>query len=313
MELLIVTYHYILPEDTYEKGIYPVSKERFSSHLETLSKTHTFISEKDLIDAIENGKKLPEKACLISFDDGLRCQFENAVPVLEEKNIPAVFFVSTRPYTDKKAAVVHKVHYLLAHVEATDLLEGLSDAYKKITKEDINWSLVNKDKIKRWYIYDDEETAVFKYLLNHFLPSNIAEDITEDLFATFYSAHEEDFCKELYFLPEQIESIKKNKLFSIGLHSHSHLDISKHSTDDVVGDFRKNKEVLTNTFRLEDLKGLSYPYGITDKDGEDQKIKKVADELSLVYGVTTEKGINTDLKERLTLKRFNPNDIQVLE
>jgi len=312
MELLIVTYHYILPENIYKRGIYPVSCERFAEHLDILSKTHLFIHENDLVEAITNKKKLPEKACLISFDDGLRAQFDNAVPILQEKNIPAVFFISTQAYKEGKAAVVHKIHYLLAHVAIEDLLHELEESYKKFTCEQIVWKEVENQKIKKWYIYDDKSTATFKFLLNHLLPPQLANQITEDIFNKLYKEDEHKFSGKLYLGDKQINELRDSELFSIGLHSHTHMDISKHTLEDVVSDFKKNFEILKNDFRIKNIFGLSYPYGITDDGGEEDKINRVAETLSLTYGVTTEKGININLRRPLLLKRFNPNDIKQL-
>lgn len=312
MELLIVTYHYILPENMYERGIYPISSERFAEHLDILSKTHSFIHENDLVEAITNKKELPKKACLISFDDGLCSQFENAVPILQEKNVPAVFFISTQVYTEGRAAVVHKIHYLLAHIAIENLLHELEESYKKITHEQIAWKEIDKKKIKEWYIYDDEPTATFKFLLNHLLPPQLATQITEDIFNRLYKEDERKFSERLYLEKEQVEKLRDSQLFSIGLHSHTHMDISKHSLEDVISDFRKNFEILKNDFQIKNIFGLSYPYGITDHGGEEDKINSVAQTLSLTYGVTTEKGVNTNLNNPFLLKRFNPNDIKQL-
>lgn len=312
MELIIVTYHYILPENKYKKGIYPISSDRFLSHLITLSKTYTFISETDLVLAIKRKKELPDKACLISFDDGLRSQYKNAVPILEDKKIPALFFISTQPYIEKKGAVVHKLHYLLAHIDIKILLDELEITYKELKKETINWNLINKKKIKNWYIYDNEKTAIFKYLLNHLFPAQLSSDITSIIFNKFYKSSEEKFCQELYITPKNIKKLGDSRLFSIGLHSHSHIDISKFSLNEVVQDFKKNADTLHNIFRIDNINGLSYPYGITDDGGEENKIEAVTKTLSLTYGVTTEKGVNINFSNPLLLKRFNPNDIDNL-
>jgi len=309
MELLIVTYHYIEPENKYKAGIYPISPGQFSSHLDILNETHSFISEEDLVHGISGEKNIPEKSCLVTFDDGLRSQYENAAPILKEKEIPAVFFISTQQYTEKKPAIVHQLHFLLSQIPSKELLSELEIAYKELSNQELDWSSIDRKKIIGWYIYDDEITATFKFLLNHLLLPSFAQKITKKIFNKFYKDGEDKFCKSLYLLPNQIDSLKSDPLFSIGLHSHTHMDISKFSKEEVVSDFRKNHEILTKNFGIKNIRGLSYPYGVTDKDGESNKIESVSRALSLFYGLTTEKGINTALSEPLLLKRFNPNDI----
>jgi peptidoglycan/xylan/chitin deacetylase (PgdA/CDA1 family) len=311
MKLNIVTYHYIDDPKKYTGGIYPVSPEDFEKQLEILGKSHTFISEKDLVDAIADKKNLPEKACLVTFDDGLSVQYQHAVPTLKKKKIPAVFFISTQPHSEGKATVVHKIHYLLSARKPEELLSELLSLYKEKTGRSLDWESVDVQKIRSWYIYDDEETGKFKYLLNHLLPPNLSREITEQIFINFYQRTEKDFCNDLYLKKEEIANIRDEEFFAIGLHSHTHMDISKFSTDDVVLDFKKNLNVLKEKFSVKNVYGLSYPYGITDSESDSKKVSTVAKELGLLYGVTTERGVNRNLKNPLVLKRLRPDDLSL--
>ena len=101
MLFLVINFHYIHEEDKYSfPGIYPTSVARLASQLEQISEHFHFISQDDLSGAVDGQKTLPERCCLITFDDGLRDQYENALPLLMEKGIPAVFFVNALPYKD---------------------------------------------------------------------------------------------------------------------------------------------------------------------------------------------------------------------
>ena len=63
------------------------------------NKGFRFISAKELVDIIENKQKI-KKAVWLSFDDGWKVNIENVIPVLEKYNIPATFFISTKPVED---------------------------------------------------------------------------------------------------------------------------------------------------------------------------------------------------------------------
>src|SRR3989344_4145108 len=93
MELLIVTYHYIDDPRKYKAGIYPVAPEVFKIQMEKISRTHKFISEEDLLALTSDVRPFVGNLCLATFDDGLASQARFAAPILEELNIPAVFFV----------------------------------------------------------------------------------------------------------------------------------------------------------------------------------------------------------------------------
>ena len=66
---------------------------------------------RDIVDRLERGSRLDHHLA-ISFDDGYRDNFENAMPILERLSLPATFFVvsgwvstATVPWWDRQAGV----------------------------------------------------------------------------------------------------------------------------------------------------------------------------------------------------------------
>jgi peptidoglycan/xylan/chitin deacetylase (PgdA/CDA1 family) len=51
------------------------------------------ISIDQLADAVQQGKELPQRSVLITFDDGHRSVLEQGLPILEERGLPGVVFV----------------------------------------------------------------------------------------------------------------------------------------------------------------------------------------------------------------------------
>lgn len=68
-------------------------REWFKGMLENIGRFRSFISVKELESHYYNGKNL-NGSCLITFDDGDRTFYKNAFPVLKEKGVPAIVFVS---------------------------------------------------------------------------------------------------------------------------------------------------------------------------------------------------------------------------
>ncbi len=169
MDLLIVTYHYIDDEQKYKSGIYPVSVDRLENQLNKIGEKFTFIGENELVAAIGKEAILLEHSCLITFDDGLLSQYEKALPILEEKGIPAVFSINTMPLSLKKACVVHKVHYLLAQIPANSLLDEIKKYHLEFTGRDLKIEEIFSSISKGQGIYDDEATFKLKFLINSYL------------------------------------------------------------------------------------------------------------------------------------------------
>lgn len=90
LELPILMYHHIstLPE---QWGDYVVSTETFEGDLRMLSELgYTSISLAELIAYVEGRGALPEKAVMITFDDGQRSFSEYALPLLEKYDMCAL-------------------------------------------------------------------------------------------------------------------------------------------------------------------------------------------------------------------------------
>ncbi len=90
VELPIIMYHHI-STNPERCGDYVISPETFEGDLQYLSQLgYTSISLAELIDYVDGRGTLPEKAVMISFDDGQRSFVEYALPLLEKYDMCAV-------------------------------------------------------------------------------------------------------------------------------------------------------------------------------------------------------------------------------
>jgi len=103
MYFLAVNFHYIETERKYPyPGIYPIPPLKLRNQVEELSKHFEFINQDQLLSALRGQDSLADKCCMLTFDDRLKCQYENVISILEEFKIPAMFFIPTLPYFEKK-------------------------------------------------------------------------------------------------------------------------------------------------------------------------------------------------------------------
>ena len=90
VQLPIIMYHSIL-KDTKLQGKYVIAPEKFEDDLKNLKKKgYTTITVQDLVDYTENGKELPDKPIMLTFDDGYYKNYLYAYPLLEEYKCKAV-------------------------------------------------------------------------------------------------------------------------------------------------------------------------------------------------------------------------------
>lgn len=69
------------------------STRQFETDLDLLLQTFSPISLGTLVEHLDRDVPLPRRSMFLSFDDGLRQQFEIAAPILRRKGVPATFFV----------------------------------------------------------------------------------------------------------------------------------------------------------------------------------------------------------------------------
>jgi peptidoglycan/xylan/chitin deacetylase (PgdA/CDA1 family) len=79
--LLVLAYH-----EVPEAGAFAWQVDYLRTHMQP-------VSLGDVVTAIRTEGRLPPRAVLITFDDGDRTVYENALPVLSDRSVPAVTFV----------------------------------------------------------------------------------------------------------------------------------------------------------------------------------------------------------------------------
>lgn len=99
----ILIYHHIrsLPETgediTLDRTFF-VQPQNFERQMEYLTENNfTTISMENLADYFSGSFDLPQKPVIITFDDGVIDQYENAFPVLKKYNLTATFYVFANP------------------------------------------------------------------------------------------------------------------------------------------------------------------------------------------------------------------------
>ncbi len=93
----VLMYHYLSeapPDaDIYRRDL-SVSPTLFAAHLDRIAaEGYTVIRLNDLVAYLIEGTPIPAKAVVITFDDGYRDNYENALPLLREHGMTATFFI----------------------------------------------------------------------------------------------------------------------------------------------------------------------------------------------------------------------------
>jgi peptidoglycan/xylan/chitin deacetylase (PgdA/CDA1 family) len=301
--LIAINYHYIRPHfDNPHPGIHGITPSQLKDQLILLSKAGSFVEPTQILHAVLGEHELPERSFIVTFDDGLREQFEYAWPVLQRLGIPALFFVNTLPVEKAQVSMVHKIHLLRSRLAPTLFLQMLrQQAVKQCIQMDLQ---VDAKKAASQYKYDSHKVAELKYLLNFILNPAERDPLIEACFAEAFPGQEARISRELYLSQQQITELGRDKC--IGTHGHQHLPLGLLSANAIF------ENVQLSLLSLESWAGyrpfaLSYPYG--SKDACSQAVAATAARLGIAFAFTMEPAGNANLANPLLLARFDNNDL----
>jgi len=255
VNILIVTYHYIRNNRSSYPGIHPCSVDQFNNDIKLLKKTGFIpFNKKSLSDLNYNSS---EKYFIITFDDGLKDQFDNAVNILNDHQTNGIFFINSKPYLDFKPNIVNKYHWIRSQINPKEFNEIFLKELEVILPEFI----INDDfkiKAKKIHIHDDSNIAIIKYLISSVLPSDIL-DLISQKFLKMFAISDKELCKEIYIDEINLHSLNSTDNL-LALHGHSHEMYSRLTSDEIEIDLKKNIKFLKK-FTNKKKYYFAYPYG----------------------------------------------------
>ena len=297
-----VNFHYI--RDSFESkhpGIYGLTSHEFENQLRELSTVAKFVSAEDLKNHIKKGNPLPDRGILITFDDGLQEQYTKALPILNKLNIPAIFFVNTKPISEQKILNVHKIHILRTQIAPEEFWAMIEE---KISLYGVSYEADEiAYKARLTYRYDTPWQNQIKYLLNFGLDFRLKEEIIDDIFFEIIGSKKAEMCEELYLTKEQMKDLAERGF--LGCHSHSHYPIGLLSDEEKKTEIGHSKKMLESITKKE-IFTFSFPYGSREACNGGAKILK---ENHFVFSFTMERAFNKNFENPFYISRFDTNDV----
>ncbi len=214
LTLTVLMYHYVRdPGDQAEggTGIPGLSLAHFEAQLDQLLRQYIPVTWPDLRRYLLEDKPLPEKACLVTFDDGVRDHYLNVFPALRRRELSGLFFCLARQPAEG-FILGHKLHFLLAHLG----VDGLRTAV---------WARLS-DKQRR--IYQQAEAGYrLRYNELNVLKAILQRDLSEEvngLLSQLFEAQigsELELARDYYLTSDQIAEMSAGGMH-FGGHTRTH-------------------------------------------------------------------------------------------
>ena len=304
-KLEVIMYHYVrdLKSSRYPK-IKGLDLALFKQQIEYLEKNYTFVGMPDVIEAIYSGKRLPENAVMLSFDDGYLDHYTNVFPILANKGISGLFAMPAKIIKEGKILDVNKIHFILASRPVEQLKKELFIRLDECRK--LGFLIPDDEELYHTYAkenrFDSADTIFVKRILQNAIDEKARNRIVEQLFKEFVTDNESAFASELYMNIEQIKIMKKCNMF-FGLHGYEHYWFDKLTEKEYKQDINSALDVFEGVIDRKHWVFV-YPYGATQK-----QLLSYCKSIHCVAGVTIEpKVADLDTIDPLLIPRFDTND-----
>jgi len=246
--LIVPQYHMVSNEEVpHVKHLYTYRNVRqFKDDIDFFLRYYSPISLYDLINSRKNDRDLPEESFLLTFDDGLREQYDIIAPILIEKGIPATFFLTIDFLDNKQLFYRHKASILIEHVQKSGELNSIDEIKNIFSKYEIKFT--------------DLKTSILsvKYNRKHVL-NEIALLLGVD-FDNYLS------CVKPFLNTEQVKELVKDG-FTIGAHSIDHPLYSSLSLEEQLYQTKESINRIKEKF-LVDYGAFAFPhtdFGVSKK------------------------------------------------
>lgn len=304
-ELYISMYHYTrdLKHSRYPE-IKGLDVNLFREQIAFMKSNFNIVTMEQVLEAISTKEKLPEKALLLTFDDGYADNYTVAMPVLEEYGVQGSFFIPGKTFTTHQLLDVNKIHYVLASANIYNLVEDLKKEMDYYRGQEFQYAST-EELFAKYAVasrFDIKETVFVKQMLQTVLPENLRNIISSKLFAKYVGVTEEQLAYELYMSEEQIRTMKRHGMF-IGIHGYDHYWLGNLPVEQMENDISLALDAL-DEFVDRKQWVMNYPYGNYNKD-----VLAYISKQGACLGLTTEVRLaDIDKDNPLELPRLDCND-----
>ena len=256
---------------------FQVDPETFSRQLDHIATSYRVVS---LSEAIAGTEKpfWPKNSLLITFDDGYLNNLEVAAPILRQKGLPAVFFITTGFIDQTIPPWWYVLRGWIAGVGAKAL--GLPPLSIHLS------SMSDATRLWEWETYLKSLTQQERSMKLMEISRSLGLSITSEIKMMNWN---------------QVRELRDNG-FDIGPHTVSHINLGAEDSGDIV------REISTSMEKLERELGFcpstySYPYGRVSDIQPD--VLSTLRSRNIRLGLTTVSGMNKPGSNSLLYKRLN--------
>lgn len=246
-EVAIYLFHGVVEDHLYRIRNYTrkhIDKKTFETVLDDLCRNGSPVSMEMVLEAAQGGRPLPPRAFAITFDDGFANNLHVAAPLLQERNLPATFYLTTDFINRNVMVWIDRIEWALEQVSTGSL--QIKRGSRSFSTDRERVALLEEVRVM---IKSDPKAD----------GNALADDIQRQLgFVLTYSSND-PLDRKLSW--DEVVRLKNHPNFMIAGHSHKHRILS------YLNDEELENDITTSIRHLRERAGIAshhyaYPEGL---------------------------------------------------
>lgn len=288
-QLAIFLFHGVVEKSEYSVRNYTkkhLEKDEFYGLLSRLKRTGNAVTIDEIVKHHIEGKPFPKFSFAITFDDGFENNFSLAAPMLSDLSIPAAFYVSTDLIENNSMTWIDRIEYCLENKQKGLLRFEWIEEELSFDGQASKIELLEylRSKVKSDPNIDSDEVAQSVFSQCEIEPIDESSDPLD---------------KKMNW--EQVQILHNEKLFTVGGHSHHHLNLASLEADELEFELGTSIRLLKERTGI-DIKHYAYPEGLEHCFSESviQKLKS----FDIISSTTAINGLNDFETDLFRLRRI---------
>lgn len=308
----IVMYHYVRDKESRYPELKFLERKNFISQLDFLQKNYEIITAENIVQHVQGEKALPDRACLLTFDDGYLDHYLNVFPELYKRGIQGSFYPPCMATERTKVMEVNKIQLILAsagYAHIDKIIKEFRAIYLDLQKKGEHTDLEDLQSLYSQYAkasrFDSADVMFIKKMLQYALPHTIRSYIIDKLYDLFVGVDENIMARELYMSIDMLKVMAKSGMH-IGSHGSSHVWLNKISAEQQEKEVDDSLSMLEKVYDSKDFMWtMCYPFG-----GNDASLRTLCEARHCAFALTTVPEIaHVSPETRFTLSRIDTNDL----
>lgn len=263
-KIVVLMYHRIDIAETDPWGLC-VSPENFEQHLQVLKSEFNVIGTEELLRQVSAARIIRNAVC-ITFDDGYADNFIHAKPLLQKYNCPATFFITTGLIGQQKQFWWDELGNMLLQTKQLPAFLSFKTG-NEIFEHHLSEPLLTTEMRllhKQWKYHEEPPTdrcELYLKIWERLVVLSYEEIIT--VMGTLKKWVSADLLEDKRSFPMndfQLNQLKVDPLFSLGMHTITHPDLSTKKNLSQLKEIDGSKYALEKNYGIK-TNMLAYPYG----------------------------------------------------